>query len=89
MGDHWDMAMGMRFSPTDEELIYYYLWCRLNNGVIPQGVIKELNIYEYEPYQLPSKCVIDFCFNVLLFSLLIFIHMILFLILFFFNKQKN
>ena len=49
-----DWNMGMRFSPTDEELIKEYLWMRLNNGTFHAGIIKELNIYDYEPWQLQS-----------------------------------
>ena len=50
---NWNI--GMRFIPTDEELINNYLWVRLNNGKIHEGIIKDLNIYDYEPYQLQSK----------------------------------
>ena len=53
MDVNWNI--GMRFIPTDEELINNYLWVRLNNGKIHEGIIKELNIYDYEPYQLRSK----------------------------------
>ena len=45
--ENW--SVGMRFLPTDEELINEYLWVRLNNGIIHDGIIKELNVYDYEP----------------------------------------
>ena len=53
MDVNWNI--GMRFIPTDEELINNYLWVRLNDRKIHEGIIKELNIYDYEPYQLQSK----------------------------------
>lgn len=31
------------------ELINGYLWVQLNNDIIYDSIIKELNIYDYEP----------------------------------------
>ena len=61
--------MGMRFAPTDEELIREYLWMRLNNRTIHDGIIKELNIYDYEPWQLQGmQIILCLCFLLFLFS---------------------
>ena len=55
------MAPGYRFYPTEEELISFYLQRKLEgdqrediNQVIPM-----LDIYEYNPWDLPRKILIS------------------------------
>ncbi|CAO2812752.1 unnamed protein product [Amaranthus hypochondriacus] len=52
------MFPGFRFSPTDEELILYYLKKKLDGYDKCVEVIAELDICRYEPWDLPSKAII-------------------------------
>ncbi|XP_047339981.1 NAC domain-containing protein 82-like [Impatiens glandulifera] len=45
---------GMRFHPTDVELIKYYLRRKMMKKRLP-GVISEVNIYDFVPWDLPDK----------------------------------
>jgi len=55
--DVWDtssMPLGFGFHPTDVELISHYLkrkFMGLNNEI---EVIPEVDIYKYEPWELPG-----------------------------------
>lgn len=49
------MFPGFRFSPTDEELILYYLKKKLDGYDKCVEVIAELDICRYEPWDLPCK----------------------------------
>lgn len=49
------LAPGFRFSPTDEELVVYYLKNRTFGKDFHQGVIAEVDIYKHEPWDLPEK----------------------------------
>lgn len=44
---------GFRFHPTDEELVSFYLRMKVENK--PLNLIKEVDIYKYDPWDLPSK----------------------------------
>ncbi|KAK3160087.1 hypothetical protein QOZ80_1BG0055030 [Eleusine coracana subsp. coracana] len=48
---------GFRFYPTDEELILYYLRKRAAAAPCPAPVIAEVDIYKFDPWDLPAKAV--------------------------------
>lgn len=48
------MFPGFRFSPTDEELISYYLKKKLEGSDKCVEVIPEVEICKYEPWDLPG-----------------------------------
>ncbi|KAK3163642.1 hypothetical protein QOZ80_1AG0006310 [Eleusine coracana subsp. coracana] len=48
---------GFRFHPTDEELILYYLRKRAAAAPCPAPVIAEVDIYKFDPWDLPAKAV--------------------------------
>lgn len=50
-----NLPPGFRFHPTDEELIMYYLRNQLFSRPCPASIIPELNIYKFDPWQLPDK----------------------------------
>lgn len=54
------MFPGFRFSPTDEELISYYLKKKLEGSDKCVEVISEVEIWKHEPWDLPG---IFFCFR--------------------------
>lgn len=45
---------GFRFHPTDEELVNFYLRRKLDNKPIRIQLIKQIDIYKYDPWDLPS-----------------------------------
>lgn len=45
---------GFRFHPTDEELVSFYLRRKLDNKPISIDLIKQIDIYKYDPWDLPS-----------------------------------
>ncbi|WOL01519.1 hypothetical protein Cni_G10236 [Canna indica] len=45
---------GFRFHPTDEELVLHYLCRRCAAMPIPVPVIAEVDLYKYDPWQLPG-----------------------------------
>ncbi|KAF8077369.1 hypothetical protein N665_1043s0014 [Sinapis alba] len=44
---------GFRFHPTDEELLGYYLRRKVENKPIKLELIKQVDIYKYDPWDLP------------------------------------
>lgn len=48
------MFPGFRFSPTDEELISYYLKNKLESPEKSVEVISEVDICNFEPWDLPG-----------------------------------
>ncbi|KAK6943782.1 NAC domain, partial [Dillenia turbinata] len=46
---------GFRFHPSDEELIVHYLRNKVLSAPIPASVIAELDLYKYNPWELPKK----------------------------------
>ncbi|XP_074566600.1 NAC domain-containing protein 48-like [Curcuma longa] len=54
-GADLSLPPGFRFHPTDEELVTNYL-CRRSAGLpICVPIIAELDLYKYDPWQLPGK----------------------------------
>lgn len=46
------VARGFRFYPADEELLYYYLRKKVSYEAIDFDVIKEVDLYKFEPWDL-------------------------------------
>lgn len=46
---------GFRFHPTDEELVGFYLKRKVEKRPIIIDLIKQFDIYKYDPWDLPSK----------------------------------
>ncbi|KAG8390255.1 hypothetical protein BUALT_Bualt01G0064700 [Buddleja alternifolia] len=47
---------GFRFHPTDEELVDYYLRRKVTNKRIDLDVIKDVDLYKIEPWDLQELC---------------------------------
>nr|XP_010941123.1 NAC domain-containing protein 7-like [Elaeis guineensis] len=47
---------GFRFHPTDEELVNYYLRKKMASKKIDLDVIKDVDLYRIEPWDLQEKC---------------------------------
>ncbi|GKE11275.1 no apical meristem protein, partial [Tanacetum coccineum] len=44
---------GFRFHPSDEELIIHYLHKKVTSMVLPALIIAEIELYKYNPWELP------------------------------------
>ncbi|XP_027917722.1 NAC domain-containing protein 37 [Vigna unguiculata] len=51
---------GFRFHPTDEELVGYYLRKKVASRKIDLDVIKEIDLYRIEPWDLQERCRIGY-----------------------------
>ena len=52
-----DLVMpGFRFHPTEEELIEFYLRRKVARKPLSMEIIKEMDIYKHDPWDLTSKC---------------------------------
>ncbi|KAJ1411875.1 NAC domain [Sesbania bispinosa] len=47
---------GFRFQPTDEELVFQYLKCKVFSCPLPASIIPEINVSKYDPWDLPGNC---------------------------------
>ncbi|XP_072973646.1 NAC domain-containing protein 7-like [Typha angustifolia] len=47
---------GFRFHPTDEELVDYYLRKKMASRRIDLDIIKDVDLYKIEPWDLQEKC---------------------------------
>ncbi|CAN1357259.1 Protein FEZ [Linum perenne] len=48
------MLPGFRFHPTDEELVGFYLKRKINQRPLSIELIKQLDIYKFDPWDLPK-----------------------------------
>ncbi|KAF5773541.1 putative transcription factor NAM family [Helianthus annuus] len=56
MGEHFlHLPPGFRFHPSDEELIVHYLRNKVKQRSLPASVIGEINLYNFDPWDLPNK----------------------------------
>ncbi|KAM1512818.1 hypothetical protein ACFX1Z_024338 [Malus domestica] len=53
------MLPGFRFHPTDEELVGFYLKRKVEKRAISMELIKQIDIYKYDPWDLPISSVGD------------------------------
>ncbi|CAA7391673.1 unnamed protein product [Spirodela intermedia] len=56
MNNYSHVPPGFRFHPTDEELVDYYLRKKVASREIDLDVIKEVDLYRIEPWDLQEKC---------------------------------
>ncbi|KAF9663725.1 hypothetical protein SADUNF_Sadunf17G0081900 [Salix dunnii] len=49
------MLPGFRFHPTDEELVGFYLRRKIEQRSLPIELIKQVDIYKYDPWDLPKE----------------------------------
>ncbi|PPR91164.1 hypothetical protein GOBAR_AA29519 [Gossypium barbadense] len=45
---------GFRFQPTEEELVFQYLKCKAFSFPLPASIIPDLNICNFDPWDLPG-----------------------------------
>ncbi|CAN6480425.1 unnamed protein product [Victoria cruziana] len=53
---HTSVPPGFRFHPTEEELLHYYLWKKVNYEKIDMDVIKDVDLNRLEPWDIQEKC---------------------------------
>ncbi|KAM7480187.1 hypothetical protein LguiA_028400 [Lonicera macranthoides] len=46
---------GFRFQPTDEEIVFQYLTRKIFSFPLPASIIPEINISQYNPWDLPGE----------------------------------
>ncbi|XP_039008038.1 NAC domain-containing protein 83-like [Hibiscus syriacus] len=46
---------GFRFQPTDEELVFQYLKCKVFSSPLPASIIPDLNVCNFDPWDLPGE----------------------------------
>jgi hypothetical protein len=51
---------GFRFHPTDDELVGYYLKRKVDSLKIELEVIPVIDLYKFEPWELPGLCLCQF-----------------------------
>ncbi|CAL9751856.1 unnamed protein product [Musa acuminata subsp. burmannicoides] len=49
-----NLPPGFRFHPTDEELVVHYLCRRAAGQCLPVPIIREVDLYKYDPWDLPE-----------------------------------
>lgn len=76
MSGELQLPPGFRFHPTDEELVMHYLCRKCTNQPIPVPIIKDIDLYRFDPWLLPGKLISQFsvvwwdCFSFLFFFFL-------------------
>lgn len=68
------MLPGFRFHPTDEELVGFYLRRKIQQRPLTIELIKQLDIYKYDPWDLPSKILFNLISCISLQFLSIWVH---------------
>ncbi|KAL1217048.1 NAC domain-containing protein [Cardamine amara subsp. amara] len=58
--DSCTIPPGFRFHPTDEELVGYYLKKKVASQRIDLDVIREIDLYKIEPWDLQERCRIGY-----------------------------
>ncbi|CAI5979603.1 unnamed protein product [Closterium sp. NIES-65] len=53
------LAPGFKFQPTDEELLSFYFPRRIANQPIPLNAIGDIEMYGFEPWELPGKAMMS------------------------------
>jgi hypothetical protein len=56
---HPQLPPGFRFHPTDEELVVHYLKRRVASAPLPVTIIADIDLYKFDPWELPSNSHID------------------------------
>ncbi|KAK8710797.1 hypothetical protein V6N13_146107 [Hibiscus sabdariffa] len=46
---------GFRFQPTDEELVFQYLKCKVFAYPLPSSIIPDLKVCNFDPWELPGN----------------------------------
>ncbi|KAL6999456.1 hypothetical protein U1Q18_000617 [Sarracenia purpurea var. burkii] len=46
---------GFRFHPTDEELVVHYLKKKVASAPLPVAIIAEVDLYKFDPWELPGN----------------------------------
>lgn len=69
---------GFRFHPTDEELVMHYLCRKCASQSIAVPIIAEIDLYKYDPWELPGKfffCFFFFTMNVSVKVIVLFLYL--------------
>ncbi|XP_022928894.1 NAC domain-containing protein 83-like [Cucurbita moschata] len=45
---------GFRFQPTEEELVFEYLKCKVFSCALPASIIPEVNVCHFDPWEVPG-----------------------------------
>jgi hypothetical protein len=51
-----NLPPGFRFHPTDEELVVHYLCRKVACQQLPVPIIAEVDLYKFDPWDLPGAC---------------------------------
>lgn len=62
-----ELPPGFRFHPSDEELIVHYLRNKVTSSPLPASLIAEIDLYKYNPWELPSMCLLTIALIYLVF----------------------
>ncbi|ONK74477.1 uncharacterized protein A4U43_C03F6680 [Asparagus officinalis] len=57
--DEEEVLPGFRFHPTDEELVGFYLRRKVDNRPMTIEIIKQIDIYKYDPWDLPKVSTVN------------------------------
>ena len=57
------LPCGYRFSPTDQELIVHYLLKKILSLKLPTNIVKDMELYQYDPQELPISKNLKFSFK--------------------------
>lgn len=58
---------GFRFHPTDVELVEYFLKRKVDGLQIELEVIPVVDLYKFDPWELPGKILTSFCLKIIFF----------------------